>query len=231
MFHASHDDDLSNSDITMKEIYDWVPWFHELAQQIAKNDESYLIEKTKQVIWRKDGSTEPLLNYGDKNIDPLSFLYTLAKKNTTGFRNIVYSSVHEVFELTQTIPSPEQGYAFTFPTPPALAKILFHKIGVGNPKLLWEIFKNAVDDIEKINSEQYDQVLRIGNVGIKKLTQTLFLINAYKFLPFDDANRPLAPNLKGKKLVGVNTNTTLVQLRESFQIVICMKSTYLPIYL
>lgn len=200
MFHASHDDDLSNSDITMKEIYDWVPWFHELAQQIAKNDESYLIEKTKQVIWRKDGSTEPLLNYGDKNIDPLSFLYTLAKKNTTGFRNIVYSSVHEVFELTQTIPSPEQGYAFTFPTPPALAKILFHKIGVGNPKLLWEIFKNAVDDIEKINSEQYDQVLRIGNVGIKKLTQTLFLINAYKFLPFDDANRPLAPNLKGKKI-------------------------------
>ena len=47
----------------MKEIYDWVPWFQELAGKIAEGGEAYLIKKAKQVKWGGDPS---LLKYGDE---------------------------------------------------------------------------------------------------------------------------------------------------------------------
>ncbi len=175
----------------MKEIYDWVPWFGELAQKIADNGEQYLIEKSKEVKWRKDGKKEMLLQYGNDNIDPFSFFYTLAKKNSKNFQEFVYLSVHDVFELTETLPSdPVNG--FTFPTPPPNAKILFHEKGTGKPELLWKMFKDALEGLDKIDSGQFGQVLEIGNVAVRKLTQTLFLINPYKFLPFDGTNKDLA---------------------------------------
>ena len=64
----------------MKEIYDWAPWFTELAKKIADKGEQYLIEKSNEVQWRKDNVKEPLLEYGEHNIDPFSFFYTLTKK-------------------------------------------------------------------------------------------------------------------------------------------------------
>ena len=64
----------------MKEIHDWVPWFRELAGKIAEGGEAYLIEKAKQVDWVKEKPA--LLEYGDKGIDPFSFFYFLASKNT-----------------------------------------------------------------------------------------------------------------------------------------------------
>ncbi|MCY3878370.1 MAG: hypothetical protein OXF74_04225 [Rhodobacteraceae bacterium] len=62
----------------MKEIYDWVPWFKELGEKIAEGGEASLIERAKSVSWKADGSKPPLLSYGDENIDPFSFVYTLA---------------------------------------------------------------------------------------------------------------------------------------------------------
>lgn len=35
------------------EIYDWVPWFHELAGKIAEKGTQYLIEKSREVEWEK----------------------------------------------------------------------------------------------------------------------------------------------------------------------------------
>ena len=58
--------------------YTWVAWFEELATTIAGNDERYLAGKAKDVNW--NGNDIPLLNHGDGNIDPMSFLYTLAQK-------------------------------------------------------------------------------------------------------------------------------------------------------
>ncbi len=60
--------------------YTWVAWFEELATTIARNDESYLAGKAKDVDWKKNKDKVPLLKYGDENIDPMSFLYFLAQK-------------------------------------------------------------------------------------------------------------------------------------------------------
>ena len=58
----------------MKEIYDWVPWFKELGERIAKGGEQYLIDKAKTIPWKDDDSKSPLLKYGDNNIDPFLVL-------------------------------------------------------------------------------------------------------------------------------------------------------------
>ena len=35
----------------MKELYDWVPWFKELGEQIAKGGERFLIDRVETVAW------------------------------------------------------------------------------------------------------------------------------------------------------------------------------------
>ncbi len=67
----------------MREIYDWVPWFRELAGKIAEGGEAYLIEKARRVDWRNEKPA--LLEYGDEGIDPFSFFYFLASKGTYMF--------------------------------------------------------------------------------------------------------------------------------------------------
>ena len=64
--------------------YTWVAWFEELAAKIAEGGEGYLIERARNVAWQEDGreGVPALLRYGDENIDPFSFLYFLAHKNT-----------------------------------------------------------------------------------------------------------------------------------------------------
>ena len=64
----------------MKEIYEWVPWFTELAHRIADGGPKYLSDRAKKVEWRHDQNLQGLLNYGDENIDPFSFFYTVASK-------------------------------------------------------------------------------------------------------------------------------------------------------
>ena len=166
----------------MKEIYDWVPWFHELARKIANEGEQYLIKKSKEVQWRPDDDEEPLLRYGNDNIDPFSFFCTLASKNTTNFRKFVYPSVHEVFKLTQSVPSDPE-HAFTFPTPSRREKVLFHQKGEGNSELLWNLFRHVVKDPDGIRSKDFKKTLEIKNVGVQTLTRAMCLINPDAFFP------------------------------------------------
>ncbi|MCY4150454.1 MAG: hypothetical protein OXF73_14100, partial [Gammaproteobacteria bacterium] len=69
-------------------------------QKIVEKDNKYLIEKAKIINWKEEG-TQGLLNYGDNNIAPFSFVYTIASYNTDNSRDRVYSSVTEVFELAE----------------------------------------------------------------------------------------------------------------------------------
>ena len=169
---------------------DWAPWFRELARKIADGGEQYLIDQAKEVAWRDDASsTRPygLLNYGDRNIDPLSFFYTLASRSRPGnSREPLYESVAQTFGMTGT---PDR---FTLPTP-TLQNTLFHNSGTGDPPLLWNLFREAVQGIGSVTHDHFERALDIGNVATRKLTQALFLVNPEDFLPFDGQVRPLQP--------------------------------------
>ena len=168
----------------MKEIYDWVPWFRELAKKIEAEGENYLIEKAKQVDW---GNNPSLLNYGDENIDPFSFFYFLAQKNTKNQRVPVYRNVQDVFEISHQLHDEEGSQVLEIPTPPPQSTALFFHAQQKsfNPESLWKLYRQAVKDVPDIRPEDFHAVVKIKNVAVRKLTQTLHLINPHRFIPVD----------------------------------------------
>ena len=163
--------------------YTWVAWFEELAAKIAENGKSYLVERAKAVDWGRDKDDVPLLNYGDENIDPMSFLYFLAQKNTTYQYTSIFGSVHEVFEITSELQKTQP----IMPKPPL--NVLFHDGKSFNPDLLWRLFSAAEPSrataVPAIEPNDFNDVLALPQVGVPKLTQTLFLVNPGYFLPVD----------------------------------------------
>ena len=165
--------------------YTWVAWFEELAANIAEGGEGYLIERARNVAWQEDGreGVPALLRYGDENIDPFSFLYFLAHKNTRNQYERVFESVHERFGIGSDFPET----AF-IPTP--AFNLLFHGgPNTFNPEVLWRLYRQAVriDAEPAIQPGDFNAALGIHNVGIPKLTQTLFIANPRYFLPADGA--------------------------------------------
>lgn len=174
----------------MKDLYAWVPYFKELSQKIADGGEDYLIGKAKNVRWKPEGPDSPLLKYGEQNIDPFSFLYTLAA-NSSGAesRRRIYASVRSIFDIESELPL-ENENAFYFPTPNRV-HTLFHSGDQGNPQLLWRLFRRAITGIDHIAPEDFEGALEIKGVALTKLTHTLFLLNANEFLPIDASTASL----------------------------------------
>ena len=163
----------------MKEIYSWVPWFRELARKIAGEDKRYLFEKAKQVKWGEDSS---LLQHGDKGIDPFSFFSFLASKSTTNQQELVYNSVSREFEIK--IPLPDMHIEDYYLFPSSGYNIFFHDGTNFYSDLLWRLFREAIKDNPNIDLD-FKKALDITEIGVEKLTQTLFLINPKYFLPLD----------------------------------------------
>ncbi len=178
----------------MKEIYDWVPWFSTLAQKIVTGGKNDLVEKAKNVNWNNDENLSPLLSYDDKNIDPFSFFYFLARCNSSNIRPIVYPSISREFDLDEP-PSFDIDDAWLFPTPLPTAKVLFHSDGEGDPDLMWELFESACRGLDQVRDSDFNRALKINNVKRRKLTQTLFLINPEEFVPYDKHVETLLPEI------------------------------------
>ena len=170
----------------MKEIYGWVPWFRELAQKIATNENDFLVERAKRIAWNPSGDLPPLLKHGDENIDPFSFFYSIAGRSGWGMtatRIRIYRSISEEFDIAD-LENLDRDEAFIFPTPP-LVTALFHDGQHYFPDLLWDLFRDAVSGVESMHPENFDRALKISGVAISKLTQALFLVNPEEFPPFD----------------------------------------------
>ena len=199
----------------MKEIYAWVPWFTELSKKIADGGPAYLAERAKKVRWRTDEKEQAILNYGDDNIDPFSFLYTIASKSITySSRQTLYPSLSEIFALPKLMDDDAE-HTFIFPTPNAFA-LLFHYHGRGNPELLWRLFRQAVTGVDSVAEQDFDAALGTKSIAITKLTQALFLVNPHEFLPLDDKLRPLGITEWPRNPQWADYRRTLAKIRESF---------------
>ena len=161
--------------------YSWVPWFKDLVTRIVEGGEGQLAERAHEVAWGKENP--PLLAYDDKNIDPFSFLYFLAQRNTTHQYDPVFRSVHDVFGIESDF-SEKKPF---IPTPTSNSTVLFHNGKEFNPGLLWRLFRQAVPTARHsdIQAEDFNAVLNCPGVAIVKLTQTLFIVNPSYFLPVD----------------------------------------------
>lgn len=174
----------------MREQYQWVEWFNALSRKVEVVGPDRLAERAEQVEWRTDDNVPPLLRYGADNVDPFSFIYTLAANcGSEASRTRVVDSVANIFELEVKLPV-DLDEAFFFPHG-LPQNTLFHGSGEGNPVLLWELFREALGGIDKVRADAFRDVLEIRNVGVAKLTQTLFLIDGNAFMPYDGSTRPL----------------------------------------
>ena len=170
----------------MKEFFQWVPWFGELAKSVAEGRREGLVERAKKVDWA--GGKCAVLAQGEEKADPLTFFYHLASiaGGKAEKRETVYASVAKVFgfesEFDHSIAD-----GFIFPIPPGLA-VMFNNTGA-DPQLLWEMFDQAcaVEDksYDAVSADTFAKMLQVKGVGIPKLTQVLFLINPKALLPFD----------------------------------------------
>ena len=168
----------------MKGIYDWVPWFAELAGLIAGNGPEFLVERARRVRWRDAGGETPLLQQFDAgDVDPFSFVYVLAGANRTNDREHIYASVSDEFGLTSaTIPLGTEEESI-FPTP--FRNQLFRHGSRDDASLLWRLFRSAVDGMDAVAGEDFENAQRISGVKAVKLTQALFLANGEEFVPYD----------------------------------------------
>ncbi len=167
-------------------LFQWVPWFGELAKAVGEGRREGLVARAKEVDWA--GAKCAVLDQGEDLADPLTFFYHLASiaGGTAKKREKVYASVAEVFGIES-----ELDYSvderFIFPIPPGLA-VMFNNTGA-DPQLLWEMFDQAraFDGTPSaaINADAFEMTLQIKGVRVPKLTQVLFLINPKAFLPFD----------------------------------------------
>ena len=145
-------------------------------------------ERAARVKWHDDDHTPPLLKYGAEMVDPFSFIYTLASLcGSRQSRTRVTESVAGIFDLEPKLPLNVDD-AFYFPQG-VPHNTLFHLHGEGNPGLLWNLFRRAVEGIDAVPEQLFRDALQIGNVGAAKLTQTLFLIDARVFIPYDKSTR------------------------------------------
>ena len=165
----------------MRQDYAWVPWFRELVEKILEAGEADLPTLSQRIDW--GGENAAINNYGLENVDPFSFLYFLAQKNSSNLFRIVYPSVREKFGLQEDLPKIP-----IVPTPSANTTALFHDGKEFNPEALWRLFGDVAGS-ETGNDENiarnFGEVLNIKMVGVSKLTQTLYLIDPERFLPFD----------------------------------------------
>ncbi|MYA67726.1 MAG: hypothetical protein F4Y22_10795, partial [Gammaproteobacteria bacterium] len=178
----------------MREVYNWVPWFKELAEKIAIGGKEYLVECAHKVDWQSDDP--PILKYGSENIDPFSFFYFLAQKNTTNQREPVYKSCKEVFNLESDMPCLFWDGTFVFPRPSPNVVTLFHDGKDFSSNQLWEFFLKATQNLEKIASQEFFKLLSIPQVGLKKLSQCLYLIAPDTFIPADDTLKNIGYDLR-----------------------------------
>ena len=183
----------------MKEIYDWVHWFQELARNIANEGEAYLIEKARQVEW---GGKPSLLQYGDEAIDPFSFFYFLASKAGTNQLKTVYDSVSHKFGIESPLADPSVDEHYIFPTPQARFSDFYEKTDSCH-ELLWRLFNDAVKDEPTIVPTDFEDALKLNGVGVTRLTQTMFLINPGFFQPVDNITDDLS------KALGLSASSTI----------------------
>ncbi len=181
-------------------IFLWVAWFGELVSNISKQDEYSFPNLVKQAIHDDSQSIIRLKAY-----DPFSFLYYLAQRNTRNQKQQFFTSVSEVFNIQAKLPDFDCDDCWIFPTPTSNANALYRSDQQYNQNLLWDFFQQVVSikSFEELISKttgdkfvgDFKTILNLKNIGVAKLTQTLFILNPNIFFTIDWILNPISHDL------------------------------------
>ncbi len=171
-----------------EKIFTWVKTHNQLVKylQTKEHEQLELIDLLKSVgIQPFNDKTSPESNYVELDeIDPFTFfcyIYKYGSQKRLAFLQEIARKLN--FE----IPSDEKG----LPSAQAQKVWLFpYKFARNNMEIprLWDFFKKALND--KITDVDFDDILKIDNIGRTKLTEALFYINPVKYLPINGPTKP-----------------------------------------
>ncbi|NCN05118.1 MAG: AAA domain-containing protein [Spirochaetales bacterium] len=165
-------------DFSNVKLYDWVEFFTELAEQINKlRDNDDRDSKLFELATQSFGEESAICKYD--YVDPFSFIYYLAQRNTRNQKDKYFSAIKDVFSLNSDIPTD-----IVFPTPTPNSTTLYHDGQTYNNDILWNMFGTACAG-DDFTDADFLAFLQLKAVGCSKLTQTLFLINPESYLPID----------------------------------------------
>ncbi len=170
-----------------------MPFYREIAARVLeyedKQDEllALLREMTEQ------GLSPILLNDRDSHnqmialeeIDPFTFFASWNRGSKDSSRRAICQFLKEQWELSSEVPDDFDG----IPTVNPQSSWFFAYLRTREPhdiKALWRLASAAVkNELDKITPEEWNQALRINQVGVAKLTMGLFWIEPEKFLTLD----------------------------------------------
>ena len=114
------------------------------------------------MAWRDDDKKQPLLNYGDENIDPFSFFYTLAQRSQdskeaeSGYIRALTKQFGMEADILR-LNSMNRKMRFIFPDAVVqrAQRAVSRQGRQGNPKLLWNLFRGAVRGLDSVDSRGF----------------------------------------------------------------------------
>ncbi len=184
--------------------YDWVAFFGAICKHIDELSEDVSIRETQLLAIARNTFQPEHAILQNSTIDPFSYIYALAQRNTKNQRTDTFTKAKNAFGIVQDIPTD-----FVFPTPTPNTLSLFYSKGnyinkegitIGND-CLWNLFKQVYNGIT-ILDDDFKNVLSLKNVGFTKLSQAMFLINPKLYIPFDTQMNSLPlPELSDLKQV------------------------------
>jgi len=176
--------------------YDWTQFFDAIARSINElsKDIEYRDQKLMEIAKATFQEDHAILRYS--TIDPFSYLYALAQRNTKNQRRKTFTNAKAAFSISQEIPTD-----FIFPTPTPNTLSLFYSNGIyinkngeviGN-RCIWNLYQQIYNSTD-ISEDDFQCVLSLKNVGFTKLSQVMFLINPKRYIPFDTQMNSLPVN-------------------------------------
>ncbi|MFC0514690.1 McrB family protein [Mucilaginibacter angelicae] len=189
--------------------YDWVPFFNAICTEIdalqgLDNRDELLFEKAVQTF----EAGNPILRF--PYIDPFSYLYALAQRNTTKQSDVYFERARQAFNIDLPIPTD-----LIFPTPQPNSLSLFYDQGsyvdkagtVVGSDAIWKLF-SVIRRQEEIDATVFNNVLNLKNVAVVKLTQVIFLVDPQHYIPLDTRMNSLpVPDLVNLKATVAKIST------------------------
>ena len=177
--------------IKMKDIFDWIPFYTELAKKLLGYKEKP--EELASLIYENfDRETEiKFLHDGDgsdfNEIDPFT-IFSIFNRNTK-IRMDLLLKIKSVFGVEAEAPTSFEG----IPTQHSMNASFYCFTNDRSPdgkdlERLWSLYELALQDDSDME-QVFNAVLNQLSIAIPKLTIALYYINPYKYLPLDGNNR------------------------------------------
>lgn len=170
--------------------FDWIPFFQELAEKLRdyENRQSDLMNvlRTADVdVGTKDRVEGEMVDLME--IDPFSFFGLCLKYRKKDKRRAIFTKLKDYFELTAAVPSTYNGVPNSNPQQVWLFAYQHERKPEDIP-LLWNLYKMAIN--KEVSNQVFKKALDIKKVGTSKLTQSLFYLDPFTYLPINAQTIP-----------------------------------------